>query len=655
MSFSFGAPGKENAPAAATGGGFSFGAPKAKDDAGGSSDAPPSAPKGGMPGGFSLAGGPTLDAGKAKETAPTKEAAGGSAKDGGAGGGFSLSAPKAKAASSSTGGFSLAPAGGDKSAAAPKATFSLQPAAGGAAAASSALVPAGGQGLPTAPDLVGADNVGPGEASHRGLLALLCSGGSAAAEALRKPSIQKRLEELTAIYTGPPVTADYNGDPAAAAGGATCTAELRKGSGIHAYIVSGASARKKVSAESDGREDGWIETLSALTNLHQKQAFQLWQLFSETMLEDDHAAYRPSGSRELRLSRAIMPSTVEEMRVVKEALVAAGSAQSGADLLQFYLGERLDLIRCAIVALSPQADPPQVSPRKLLHTALYILAEISADRGADSSEYSTTEGRRWDGAWTAQHGQVLAEAPHLAGKERALWLPVAQSNRARVDPQLRDRAARQQQEEELLLLQLTLRALIAERSDEPHASRGLEMLLELCGSHTFRAVPPERRCFGTMLRCLVVIQWLHVDDNRGPCSQRTGAKIEESLHQLCQPRLVALSRGAAADFCEDGLPAIASLAWALLSLRQMMEARQLCRSITVEMDVLDDADAGSQSPRLNTDFVRLVDKTKRQRQMKRPLTPEEKELVRAAVAVGVPADTLSESELLTFDCAGEWV
>ena len=36
-----------------------------------------------------------------------------------------------------------------------------------------------------------------------------------------------------------------------------------------------------------GREDGWIETLSALTNLHQKQAFQLWQLFSETMLEDD--------------------------------------------------------------------------------------------------------------------------------------------------------------------------------------------------------------------------------------------------------------------------------------------------------------------------------------------------------------------------------
>ena len=86
-----------------------------------------------------------------------------------------------------------------------------------------------------------------------------------------------------------------------------------------------------------------------------------------------------------------------------------------------------------------------------------------------------------------------------------------------------------------------------------------------------------------------------------------------------------------------------------------MEARQLCRSITVEMDVLDDADAGAQSPRLNTDFVRLVDKTKRQRQMKRPLTPEEKELVRAAVAVGVPADTLSESELLTFDCAGEWV
>ena len=66
-------------------------------------------------------------------------------------------------------------------------------------------------------------------------------------------------------------------------------------------------------------------------------------------------------------------------------------------------------------------------------------------------------------------------------------------------------------------------------------------------------------------------------------------------------------------------------------------------------------DAGAQSPRLNTDFVRLVDKTKRQRQMKRPLTPEEKELVRAAVAVGVPADTLSESELLTFDCAGEWV
>ena len=68
------------------------------------------------------------------------------------------------------------------------------------------------------------------------------------------------------------------------------TAEMRAKKMIYAHMTQPGPSRKKLEPAEDGRDDGWIDQLSFGTNLQQKQAFQIWQLFRETMLEADHAA-----------------------------------------------------------------------------------------------------------------------------------------------------------------------------------------------------------------------------------------------------------------------------------------------------------------------------------------------------------------------------
>ena len=77
-----------------------------------------------------------------------------------------------------------------------------------------------------------------------------------------------------------------------------------------------------------------------MTNLHQKQAFQMYTLFLETVLRDQIVQVtRASGLREWHLPRALLPSTVEELGAVKEPTVAQGSRQTAHDVLEFYFSD----------------------------------------------------------------------------------------------------------------------------------------------------------------------------------------------------------------------------------------------------------------------------------------------------------------------------
>ena len=105
---------------------------------------------------------------------------------------------------------------------------------------------------------------------------------------------------------------------------------MRQTNMLYAPMISAGGARNKVEPASDGRDDSWIDHVSFITNLHQKQAFQIWQLFRETIVEADHAATRPSGSRDLHLTRAVMPSTVEELGAMPAA-TAASAASAGTE------------------------------------------------------------------------------------------------------------------------------------------------------------------------------------------------------------------------------------------------------------------------------------------------------------------------------------
>ena len=427
-------------------GGFAFGG--ASDAGGGAStgvDPPPSAPRSGLSGGLSLAGGPKIDLPK-PGAAPAKPLE--ATKSGGFAFGGAAAPAAAAAAAPAKPVLSLAKVSLPTTPAAKAVGFSLQPLGGGG---SSALaMPAGSSGtsvvaqvgnLPDAPDLVGPTEQGSG--SNRALLNGLR--GPYFATLLSSPATQQRLTMLTQMYSGPPVVAQDKEALGGALGKSLTprTAEMRGKKMIYAHMTQPGPSRKKLEPAEDGRDDGWIDQLSFGTNLQQKQAFQIWQLFRETMLEADHAATRPSGSKDLLLARAVMPSTVDELGAVKEPTVAQGSRQSLADTLEFYLSERLDVLRCAIVALAPgnarrgALQSAGLSARQMLHSALFILAETAEDRAGSRGGEGSEQ-------------QLLEKWPHVGERhvckpvERALRLPLSAHDRARVDSRLREREPRQQ-------------------------------------------------------------------------------------------------------------------------------------------------------------------------------------------------------------------
>ena len=220
--FSFGALGGGDAstgglplaPSDAPKGSFSFGG--GSDAGGGASasasvDPPPSAPRSGLPGGFSLAGGPKIDLPKPDAAAPAKPLE--STKSGGFAFGGAAK-PAAAAAEPAKPVLSLAKPSLPSVASTPAAKsvgFSLQP-LGGSSGSSALAKPGGPSGtsalalvgdLPDAPDLVGPNE--PGSGSNRALLNGLR--GPDFATLLSEPATQKRLEMLTQMYSGPAVVA----------------------------------------------------------------------------------------------------------------------------------------------------------------------------------------------------------------------------------------------------------------------------------------------------------------------------------------------------------------------------------------------------------------------------------------------------------------
>jgi hypothetical protein len=176
------------------------------------------------------------------------------------------------------------------------------------------------------------------------------------------------------------------------------------------------------------------------------------------------------------------------------------------------------------------------------------------------------------------------------------------------------------------------------------------MLFEMFEHFEWRALPPHRQAFGVMLRCLVIMQWFCVDSSVGKQSTLSAQRIDESVGRFAQLRLDQLVAGAEREFCHDAVPAMASLSWALCALQQMVEAKHLIDSFTVEFDIRehDERDFG------RTNFATLDDQTKRQKQLRRPLTSEESDLMKKAIAAGVPEDHLCEQVLLSYDNANEW-
>lgn len=606
---------------------FPLGAQAGKENAAGN---PPAAPKGGLPKAFSVGG-------DKPQPAP-----------------FQGFAPPAAKASGAQGVKSALTASAPKKAAPKNVQFNLG--GGGPSTAltttTKAVMSRSAVELPEAPDIVGRDE--PQRSANREFLrALTTTPGADLKALLCEPGFKNRLEMLTSMYSGPPVvTQDQE-----LATPTPRTADMREKGLLYAHIHSAEGGREKAQPNLDGRDDSWIDQVSFMTNLHQKQAFQLWQLFRETILENDHFATQASGSRDLQLTRAVLPSTVEELGVIKEPKVAQGSRQTAHDILEFYFSERLDIIRCAIVALTPGAarrDALQsagLSPRKMLHAALFTLAETAGDRTGLRGGVGARE-------------QLLAQWPHVEERhlaepvERGLRLPLCAHDRSRVDPQLREREPRQQEEEHLLLLQLVLQALTADASDtvDRHPHQDLDMLLEMFAHSRWRALPPQRQVFGVMLRCLVVMQWFCVDSSAGKQARLRGSgvgsrgiaqKIDESVDRFAQLRL-----GAERDFCHDAVPAMVSLSWALCALQHMVKAKRLMDSFTVEgeFDTREHDERGFG----RTNFATLDDQTKRQKQMLRPLTAEESKLRKDAIVAGVTEDKLHEQDLLSYDDGGEW-
>ena len=192
------------------------------------------------------------------------------------------------------------------------------------------------------------------------------------------------------------------------------------------------------------------------------------------------------------------------------------------------------------------------------------------------------------------------------------------------------------------------------------------MLLEAFSYGKWLALPPPRQAFGTMLRCLIVMQWLCVNAAAGAQARLRGAsvgsrgmarKIDETVSALAISRLEEIhSTDGQFSFSDNAVPAVACLSWALVSLQHMVKAKHLIDSFTVEgefdraIEQIEDSLGGFG----RNNFAMLDDQTKRQKQMKRPLTAEETKLVADALACGVTEDHLRSDDLLSFDDGGEW-
>ena len=228
---------------------FPLGAQAGKENAAGN---PPAAPKGGLPKAFSVGG-------DKPQPAP-----------------FQGFAPPAAKASGAQGVKSALTASAPKKAAPKNVQFNLG--GGGPSTAltttTKAVMSRSAVELPEAPDIVGRDE--PQRSANREFLrALTTTPGADLKALLCEPGFKNRLEMLTSMYSGPPVvTQDQE-----LATPTPRTADMREKGLLYAHIHSAEGGRKKAQPNSDGRDDSWIDQVSFMTNLHQKQAFQLWQLF----------------------------------------------------------------------------------------------------------------------------------------------------------------------------------------------------------------------------------------------------------------------------------------------------------------------------------------------------------------------------------------
>ena len=252
------------------------------------------------------------------------------------------------------------------------------------------------------------------------------------------------------------------------------------------------------------RESVWVENLSRELCLHERHAWQLAKLLESEVVTSDHWATR-DGPSKINLFRAIPPSTEDLVACVKKPELDWSSLQSHDDAFDFYMCERLDILRCATVWLMIDAQtkgPPKDMVEKIAVATTGILTKLAEQAGDFDGSNFSDDFRRFIGVKEERQSISKMYEDRIPAQAQSVLHPLRWVAGRRVQ------VHKQKDEEQLLLLQLLLRASEFQAIDAGWET--LQMLVHLFEVSNLEHLDPDRLQLATLVRSCLLLQWFEL-------------------------------------------------------------------------------------------------------------------------------------------------